>query len=106
MDKARRPQSSDSEDSIMLRFVLMVWLIVFAGCATTTTLPPTEARHYAAAKQLLEARASESPEKRAGHYLQAAASAGPLLGEGAETREVRDIYNTAVAEPTVLLRSG
>lgn len=91
----------------MLRFVLMVWLIVFAGCATTTTLPPTEARHYAAAKQLHDARATrESVEERAARYLQAAANAGPLLGDGAESREVRDIYNAAVAELTVLLRSA
>jgi pimeloyl-ACP methyl ester carboxylesterase len=94
--------------SITLRFVLIgAWFVVCAGCASTTTLPPTEARHYAAAKQLHEARAArESAEKRAAHYLAAADNAGPLLGEGAEATEVRDIYNTAVAELTGLLRSA
>jgi hypothetical protein len=94
--------------SITLRFVLIgAWFAVCAGCASTTTLPPTEARHYAAAKQLHEARAArESAEKRAAHYLAAADNAGPLLGEGAEAPEVRDIYNTAVAELTGLLRSA
>jgi len=93
---------------MMLRLVLVgACLVVLAACATTTALPPAEARHYAAAKQLHEARATgQSAEERAAHYLQAAENAGPLLGEGAEAPEVRDIYNTAVAELTVLLRSA
>ena len=41
-----------------------------------------------------------------GHYLQAAAQASPLLGQGAEAPAVRDIYNAATAELTVLLRSA
>ena len=92
----------------MLRLVLVgACLVALAGCATTTPLPPAEARHYAAAKQLHEARATrESAERRAAHYLEAAENAGPLLGEGAEAAEVRHIYNTAVAELTVLLRSA
>jgi hypothetical protein len=71
----------------MLRLVLIgACLVVFAGCATTSALPPTEARHYAAAKQLHEARATrESAEKRAAHYLEAG---GPLLGEAAEAAAV------------------
>jgi hypothetical protein len=94
--------------SITLRFVLIgACLVVFAGGATTTPLPPTEARHYAAAKQLHEARATrKSAEQRAAHYLEAADTAGPLHGEGAEAQAVRKIYNTAVAELTVLLRSA
>jgi len=87
--------------SLTLRFVLTgACLIVFGGCASTTALQPTEARHYAAAKHLHEARATrESAERRAAHYLEAADNAGPLLGDGAVAQEVRDIYNTAVAEP-------
>ena len=56
-----------------LRLVLIgACLVVSAGCASTTTLPPTEARHYAAAKHLHEARATrESAERRAAHYLEA-----------------------------------
>jgi hypothetical protein len=94
--------------SITLRFVLIgAWFVVSAGCASTTALPPTEARHYAAAKQLHEARVPRvSAEKRAAHYLEAADNAGRLPGEGAEAPAVRDIYNTAVAELTVLLRSA
>jgi pimeloyl-ACP methyl ester carboxylesterase len=70
-------------------------------------LPPPEARHHQAAKELHEARSARaSTEQRLGHYLQAAAEAGPLLGQGAEAPALRDIYNAAAAEVTVLLRSA
>lgn len=79
---------------------------IFAGCATVPLRPP-EARHHLAAKELREARRQHQPtEQRLGHYLKAAEEAGPLLGQGAEAPVVRDIYNSAVAEFTVLLRSA
>lgn len=60
-----------------------------------------------AAKELRAARSGHgSTEERLGHYLQAAAEAGPLIGQGAEALAVRDIYNAAVAEFTILLRSA
>ena len=81
-------------------------LAVVAGCAMAP-LPPPEARHHQAAKELRAARSARaSTEQRLGHYLQAAAEAGPLLGQGAEAPAVRDIYNAATAELTVLLRSA
>ncbi|MGA7880565.1 MAG: hypothetical protein WCD63_06815 [Terrimicrobiaceae bacterium] len=81
-------------------------LAVVAGCAMAP-LPPAEARHHRAAKELREARSAHaSAQQRLGHYLQAAAQASPLLGQGAEAPAVRDIYNAATAELTVLLRSA
>src|SRR4029434_10670948 len=60
-----------------------------------------------AAKELRAARSARaSTEQRLGHYLQAAAEAGPLLGQGAEAPAVRDIYKARTAELTVLLRSA
>ena len=55
-------------------------------------------------KELREARSAHaSAEQRLGHYLQAAAEASALLG-GCGGAAVRDIYNAATAELTVLLR--
>ena len=92
---------------MIMRFIFAATcLAVVAGCATAP-LPPAEARHHQAAKELREARSARaSTEDRLGHYLQAAAEAGPLLGQGAEAPAVRDIYNAATAELTVLLRSA
>ena len=47
-----------------------------------------------------------STEQRLGHYLRAAEAAGPSPGQGVEAPAVRDIYNTTVAECTILLRSA
>jgi pimeloyl-ACP methyl ester carboxylesterase len=106
-DRALSSLAMNLPKDLPLHFLIAgVCLSLFAGCATTT-LPPTEARHYAAAKQLHEARATRQPaEQRAAHYLEAAANAAPRLGVGAGEKEVRDIYNAATAELTVLLRSA
>jgi hypothetical protein len=78
--------------------------LVVSGCATVS-LPPPEARHSQAVKQLHLARVTGgSAEKRATHYLRAVEEAGPLLG-AEEAIKMRDIYNAAVAELTILLRS-
>lgn len=91
----------------MWRFLVgAICLAVLMGCATTP-LPPPEARHHLAAKELRAARARHgSTEERLGHYLKAAEEAGPLLGQGTEPLVVRDIYNAAVAEFTILLCSA
>jgi hypothetical protein len=90
-----------------MRFIFAAtYLAVVAGCAMAP-LPPPEARHHQAAKELRQARSARaSTEERLGHYLQAAAEAAPLLGQGAEAPALRDIYNAAAAELTVLLRSA
>ena len=81
-------------------------LAIVAGCAMAP-LPSPGARHHQSAKELREARSARaSTKQRLGHYLQAAAEAGPLLGQGAEAPAARDIYNLATAELTVLLRSA
>jgi hypothetical protein len=99
--------SATSLQAIIVRFVFAATcLAVLAGCATAP-LPPAEARHHRAAKELREARSTRaSTEQRLGHYLQAAEAAGPSLGQGVEAPAVRDIYNATVAEFTVLLRSA
>ena len=93
--------------AIIVRLIFAAsYLAVVAGCAMAP-LPPPEARHHQAAKELHEARSARaSTEQRLGHYLQAAAEASPLLGQGAEAPALREIYNTAAAELTVLLRSA
>jgi pimeloyl-ACP methyl ester carboxylesterase len=56
---------------------------------------------------LREARSLQvSIEKRAADYLQVAAMTAPLLGSGGHETPVRDTYNAAAAELTVLLRSA
>ena len=96
-----------SPQTILMRLIFAATcLAVVAGCAMAP-LPPAEARHHRAAKELREARSAHaSAEQRLGHYLQAAAEASPLLGQGAEAPAVRDIYNAAAAELTMLLRSA
>ena len=65
------------------------------------------ARDHQAAKELRAARSKHaSTEQRLGHYLRAAEAAGPSPGQGVEAPAVRDIYNTTVAECTILLRSA
>ena len=90
-----------------MRFIFSATcLAVVAGCATAP-LPPAEARHHQAAKELREARSTRaSTKQRLGHYLQAAEAADSSLGQGAEAPAVGDIYNATVAEFTVLLRSA
>jgi hypothetical protein len=96
-----------SLQDIIMRFIFAATcLAIVAGCAMAP-LPSPEARHHQAAKELREARSARaSTKQRLGHYLQAAAEAGPLLGQGAEAPAARDIYNLATAELTVLLRSA
>ena len=96
-----------SLQDIIMRFIFAATcLAIVAGCAMAP-LPSPEARHHQAAKELREARSARaSTKQRLGHYLQAAAEAGPLLGQGAEAPAARDIYNLVTAELTVLLRSA
>ena len=111
MKRHRFPTSSTTKVSTVLAAIkgfvfAATCLPVLAGCATAP-LPPAEARHHEAAKELHEARSEHaSTEQRLGHYLRGAEAAGPLLGQGVEAPAVRDIYNTTVAECTILLRSA
>ena len=75
---------------------------ILAGCAA-----PNATTHPSVARNLHEARSSRfSPEQRAAAYLQAAATAAPRIGPGANAEPARALYNTAAAELTVLLRSS
>jgi pimeloyl-ACP methyl ester carboxylesterase len=81
-------------------------LAFFASCATT---PQTAARlEYApAATSMREARSSDVPiDRRAADYLRAAAISASQLGTGTQETPVRETYNAAAAELTVLLRSS
>jgi len=85
--------------------VIAVGAALFAGCATTRA--PTSPAESLAARALRQARSSHAPtEERAGLYLQAAAITSPQLGSGRNDTPAREIYNSAAAELTVLLRSA
>src|SRR5215207_6950212 len=87
--------------TIQHRLAIAAAVAVVQGCATTP-LPPVEARHHVAARELSEARARrKSPEERLAHYLKAAEEAAPHQGQGAESLAVREIYNNAVEEATL-----
>lgn len=99
--------SSPAIASIARLLAAVACLLLVTACATTTSLPPPEARHHLAARELNKARSGRlSIEDRLAHYLKAAEEAAPLLGKGEEAPAVRSIYNSAVAEFTVLLRSA
>src|SRR5207247_10798977 len=96
-----------TKTTIRLRLIAAgTCLAFFAGCATT----PQQAgrpQYGPAPTSLNEARSSRVPvEKRAADYLQAAAVSTPLLGKGTQATPAREAYNTAAAEPTILLRSA
>lgn len=87
-----------------LRLTAVVLCLAFGGAACTTTPP---AAHSAALSSLREARSSRvTLERRAADYLGAASMAAPFLDAGTEETIARNIYNTASAELTVLLRSS
>jgi pimeloyl-ACP methyl ester carboxylesterase len=91
---------------LCLRFITLIYVALFAGCATT---PQGHSRvQYAPAENILrEARSEQVPvEQRAADYLQAAAMTAPLLGGGDEETPARNTYNTACGELTSLLRLG
>ena len=78
-------------------------LSLVAACATSPSHAPPQSQ---AVSSLQAARSTRiSPEQRIALYLQAAATAAPLLGSGKEDSSARETYNTAAAELTILLRS-
>jgi pimeloyl-ACP methyl ester carboxylesterase len=80
-------------------------LALLTSCATSQ--PVGSPRDITAATSLKEARSSQlPPEKRAADYLLAAALTAPELESGREETPARNIYNTAAAELTILLRSA
>lgn len=82
--------------------------LALAGCATRD-LPPAAAKlHPVAVRHLRTAQQkTQSTEERAAHYLAAAAATAPLFdADPARAEAARKIYNQAVADLTVLLRSG
>lgn len=83
-------------------------LAVFAlsACAPTS-LPPEEAKHHAAALYLKEASSpTMTAEKRAVNYLNSAKESASLLDSSSSSEDARLLYNTAVADLTILLRSA
>src|SRR4051812_29543678 len=74
------------------------------SCATQPTGTPQE---VAAARMLRSARSPQvALEERAGDYLEAAALTAPERGSGVDSSTSTDIYNSAAAELTILLRSA
>jgi pimeloyl-ACP methyl ester carboxylesterase len=98
---------SQSKTSAGLQLIAVASsLAFFAGCATTTQTAG-RLQYPPAASILREARSSQVPvEKRAADYLQVAAMTAPLLGAGTQETPVRDTYNAACGELTILLRSS
>ena len=85
-------------------FAAITFVVFLAGCATQPVGTPTE---VAAQQSLRAARSPElPPETRAADYLKAAALTAPALGSGRQPTPSREIYNSAAAELTVLLRSS
>jgi pimeloyl-ACP methyl ester carboxylesterase len=80
-------------------------LALLTSCATSQ--PVGSPRDITAATSLKEAHSSQlPPEKRAADYLLAAALTAPELESGRQETPARNIYNTAAAELTILLRSA
>lgn len=80
--------------------------VILSACASRS-LPPEAAEHHAAAVHLQDAtRKSATAEQRAVAYLGAAKDAADLLNSRTAGEDARAIYNQAVAELVVLLRSA
>ena len=94
-----------SRTSLWIRFTAAaVSVALLTSCATQ---PAGRPQAVAAAASLREARSPALPaETRAADYLRAAALAAPDLGNSTENTASREIYNSASAELTVLLRSA
>ncbi len=81
-------------------------VLLSAGCAPSG-LPPAEGFHRSAVLSLKQAASIKThPEQRAGLYLDAARTASTLLNSASSGDAARQIYNTAAADLTVLLRSA
>ncbi len=81
-------------------------ILALTGCVSKP-LPPQEAEHRAAAVHLKEAQAKTTPdEQRAALYLASAAESYELLGSADAGEAGRVIYNQAVTDLVVLLRSS
>jgi pimeloyl-ACP methyl ester carboxylesterase len=80
--------------------------LALAGCVSHP-LPPEEAEHRAAAVHLKEAGAKATPaEQRAALYLASAAESYDLLDSPKSGQAARAIYNKAVTDLVLLLRSS
>jgi triacylglycerol esterase/lipase EstA (alpha/beta hydrolase family) len=81
-------------------------IVAITGCLSTT-LPPEHGKQHAARNDLKEAQAKTLPaEQRAVLYLNAAQRAVSLLGSRSQGESARVLYNQAVADLTVLLRTA
>lgn len=84
----------------------LLLVLALSSCATRP-LPPEEAEHRAAAVYLKQAETTTTPDQeRAALYLASAAEAYDLLGSKTAGEAGRVLYNQAVADLVVLLRSA
>jgi pimeloyl-ACP methyl ester carboxylesterase len=86
----------------------LAFFAVFALTACVpSNIPPAEGLHKSAVSHLTEAgNMIVSDEQRAVHYLDAAKESSALLNSSASAAPARLIYNKAVTDLTVLLRSS
>jgi len=87
--------------------IVPLWAaLTFTGCVNNA-LPPEEGEQRAAVAHLKEASAKTTPaSERAALYLKSAAEAKVLLDSPASGEAARIVYNKAVADLVVLLRSA
>ncbi len=91
---------------LSLRLLACACAVILPACVTSS-LPPETAEHRIAAVHLHQAeRKSSSTETRAAEYLAAAREATKLLDSKTASTDARRIYNQAVTDLAVLLRSS
>ncbi len=91
---------------LSLRLLACACAVILPACVTSS-LPPETAEHRIAAVHLHQAeRKSSSTETRAAEYLAAAREATKLLDSQTASTDARRIYNQAVTDLAVLLRSS
>jgi len=87
--------------------IVPVFAVLALSACAPTSLPPREAMHHAAAIHLKAARTpTMTAEQRAVNYLNSAKESSSLLDSSSSGKDARMLYNTAVADLTVLLRAN
>jgi hypothetical protein len=98
---------SQSKTSGWLQLVAVVSCLAFFGGCATAPQAGRGLQYGPAISTLRKARSAQVPvEQRAADYLQVAAMTAPLLGTSTQETAVRDTYNAACGELTVLLRTS
>lgn len=92
--------------SLQYRYSVLCIALAISACAPAIHSPQGSAQYLAESHLVAAEKKSLSPEQRAVLYLNSAKEASQLLASPASAKDASEIYNQAVANLTVLLRSA